>query len=255
MAQFRSPFSAAWKYELKLTEVNPGWAGIRQAYTWSTERDAQMLWLVTICRVLTRSQLAKLFWPNNPDTGTKRLRRMARMGVLVPHVLKSPAITVHFYTLGPIGCQILKAPYTPNWWMDLDLMSVLKMLAVAQLYLRFYRISQDATMFPAPLPYDAVISFKNLEFAVLALRDGTLPPIEKIKEFAAQRLLVIAEKEETIKQLAPHIQVPARYITDEHLFQKPLHEAFCIWDTQESVLRQEYIPAFREEVPVRNSAG
>lgn len=256
MAQFRSPFSASWNYELGLTRVDPAWSGVRQAYTWSTERDAEVLWLVSTCQVLTRSQIAKVFWPGNPDAGEKRLKRMARMGVLVPHVLACPAIRVHFYTLGPVGCQVLKAPYVPNWWMNLDLVSVLKMLVVAQLFLRFYRVSRDAVMFQAPLPYDAVIGFRNLEFAVVALRDGALPSREQVENLSAQRLLVIAEDEEAIRQVAPEIKVPARYITDEHLFQKPLHEAFYVYDGREGVLRREYIPAFREEVPgVRGGAG
>lgn len=255
MAQFRSPFSLARNYELKLTQVDPGWTGIRQAYTWATERDAEILWLVSTCQVLTRSQVTKLFWPGSPKTGEKRLNRMARTGVLVPHALVSSAATVTFYTLGPVGCQVLKAPYMPNWWMDLDILAVLKMLAVAQLFLRFYRMSKEAAMLPAPAPFDAVLGFKNMEMAVVAVREGFVPPVKILENFTAPRVLVIAETEEIITGIAPNIKGPARYITDRNLFQKPLHEAFYIYDPKEKVLRREYIPAFREEVPARQGSA
>lgn len=255
MAQFRSPFSLSRGYELKLTRVDPSWPGVKQAYTWATERDAEILWLVQSCQVLTRSQVAKLFWPGSPQTGEKRLNRMARMGVLVPHTLTSSAAAITFYTLGPVGCQVLKAPYVPNWWMDLDLSAVLKMLVVAQLYLRFYRIAKEAVVFPAPAPFDAVLGFKGMEMAVVAVREGLLPPAERLETLTAPRILVIAETEEAVMSLAPHLKVPARYITDQNLFQKPLHEAFYIYDAKDKVLRREFIPAFREEVPAAQGSA
>ncbi len=255
MAQFRSPFSLARNYELKLTKVDPNWTGIRQAYTWTTDRDAEILWLNRSCQILTRSQITKLFWPGSPKAGEKRLNRMARMGVLVPHALVSNAATVTFYTLGPVGCQVLKAPYVANWWMDLDLTAVLKMLVVAQLYLRFFRISKEAVVFPAPAPFDAVLGFKGMEMAVIAVRDGRLPPAELLENLVTPRLLVISETEEVVMSLAPHVKIPARYITDQNLFQKPLCEAFYIYDVKEKVLRREYIPSFREEIPVNQGSA
>lgn len=244
--KFRSPFSVTRGYELKWTRVDPHWRGVEQAYTWTTDRDEKILKMLRSCRFLTRSQIAKHFWRGSPVSGEKRLNKMARMGVLIAHTMVSPSSTIIMYTIGPIGARVLKIPYTPNWWQDVEVEEVLKALIISQFYLRLHRLSEDLILLPAPPPYDAVISFQGNELVVLALRSGDSLP-EALNFLQIHRLMVICENKEDIIAIAPKIKQPVRYTTDEALFRQPLDKAFYYFDQRTRKIQQDNVTVFKEQ--------
>lgn len=80
----------------------------------------------------------------------KHINKINRSGVLVKHSLSNKGKDLGIYTLGPLGANILKKPYTPNWWMSLHNTPVLKQLVANQLLLRMLKTGQDVNYMIAP---------------------------------------------------------------------------------------------------------
>lgn len=239
-----SPYSASRFTGVAWQEVSPGWLGIYRAVEWA---DPPVLEYLKSLKFATRAQLLKNFY-GNPVNGRKRIERMARTGVLLRHSLESRSAGVALYTLGPLGAELVRERWAPNWWRSFSLAGVLKYLVTGELYLGVSS-SWPCEYVSAGWPLTAFLTFGGLEYGVLVLRDDVEYVRRQIARQTAMRLIVVVERIGDAARLNTCIELPARYVTDQDLLSGPF--AGCVaYRFEEGVLVAEKVVDEAGVVPV-----
>lgn len=230
-----SPYSAGRFTGITWQDVSPGWLGIYRAVEWA---DPPVLEYLKYLKFATRAQLLKNFY-GNPVNGKKRIERMARTGVLLRHSLESRAAGVALYTLGPLGAELVRERWAPNWWRSFSLADVLKYLVTGELYLGVSS-AWACEFVPAGRPLTAFLTFGGLEYGVLVLRDDVERVRRQIARQTAMRLIVVVERIGDAARLNTCLEVPARYVTDQDLLAGPF--AGCVaYSFKDGVLVSERV--------------
>jgi len=207
-----SPYSSRRHQSIAWQEVAHGWLGIYQAVEWA---DPPVLEYLKHLKFATRSQLLSHFYTSK-QSGIKRIERMARTGILLRHSLVSMAGDTALYTLGPLGTELVRERWTPNWWLSFSLIDVLKHLVTGDLYLGFAGI-WPCTFAAADWPLTAWFTLGCMEYGVLIIRDD----VEQIRRHAsstmAMRLIVAVERIGDAARLNAVLDIPARFILDQDL--------------------------------------
>jgi hypothetical protein len=213
--EYVSPYSSGRFQNIAWQGVNPGWAGIYRAVEWA---DPPVLEYLKDLKFATRSQLLRHFYTSK-ENGRKRLERMARTGILLRHSLTGRAGGTALYTLGPLGSELVRQRWIPNWWREFSLVDILKHLVTGELYLGF------ASIWPcihaeADWPLTAFFNFGGMEYGILVLRNDVEQVRRQIDRSTAMRLIVAVERVGDAARLDAILDVPARFILDQELLGK-----------------------------------
>lgn len=228
-----SPFSSLHEYHVDWQTVNRHWDGVKK---FIDSIYIKPLTFLNLTKIATRLQLAKFLKGDK-----KKINYLARIGVLVTHRLVNEKNSMTIYTLGPMGCRVLKKQYAPNWWLDLSVTDVLKQLITNQLYFRIMEFTQ-ARMFKAKPPLTGAVMFNNVDFGVFVVRHGETA--RGIRWVAPDRMIIICEDVNQIPLIASDVHAPVRYTTDQNLFKSPLSEAFYRWE--KGILEVDKVKAFEK---------
>ncbi len=216
-----SPYSSKRYREIAWQKVSPGWLGIYRAVAWA---KPPVLEYLKKLKFATRSQLLRHFYISK-ENGRKNIERMARTGILVRHSLVSWSGDTAFYTLGPIGCDLVRERWIPNWWLSVALIDVLKHLAMGDLYLGIASI-WPCTYVETDWPLTCFLTFGGYEYGVIVLRDDIETIRRKVARSLAMRLIVVVERIGDAARLNTVLDVPARFILDRDLICKQFSQ--CI---------------------------
>jgi hypothetical protein len=215
--EYISLYSSRRFQDITWQGVASGWLGIYRAVEWA---DPPVLEYLTDLKFATRSQLLRHFYTSK-ENGRKRIERMARTGILLRHSLVSrvPACSsgdAALYTLGPLGFELVRKRWIPNWWCSFSLVNVLKHLVAGELYFGFASI-WPCTHAEADWPLTAFITFGGIEYGILVLRDDVEQVRRQIGRSTAMRLIVAVERVGDAARLNASLDAPARFILDQEL--------------------------------------
>lgn len=244
---FVSPFSYRQGYNLTWFKIDPRWRGVPNALGEVTERVKKVAELTESTKIISKYQLIRHFFTEqSAANATKYLNKINRAGLLIRHVLSNSGRDLVVYTLGPLGAQLIKVPFAPNWWLDLQKTPVLKQLIANQLFLRLIKTG-DAKYMVAPYPFTGVLTYKGIEFPMIAVRGDVEDINRELRHTNFQRGFIICEDVKQIEQVAPNVIHPARYTTDYDILYTPLNEAFYTWSPDGGVER-ERLSIFPERI-------
>ena len=210
-----SPYSSRRFQDIAWQDVTPGWLGIYRGVAWA---DPPVLEYLKNLKFATRSQLLGHFYTSKQN-GIKHVERMSRTGILLRHSLVGRAGDTAIYTLGPLGFDLVRERWVPNWWRSFSLVDVLKRLVTGELYLGFAGIWPCAHA-EADRPLTAFFTFGGMEYGVLVLRDDVERVRRQITGSTAMRLIVAVERIGDAARLNTVLDAPARFILDQELVGK-----------------------------------
>ncbi|GEM_PF-2183613 len=213
--EYISPYSSRMFQDIAWQGATPGWLGIYRAVEWA---DPPVLEYLKDLKFATRSQLLRHFYASK-ENGRKHVERMARTGILLRHSLAGRAGDTALYTLGPLGFELVRKRWIPNWWRSFSLIDVLKHLVTGELYLGFASI-WPCTHAEADWPLTAFFTFGGMEYGILVLRDDVEQVRRQIITSTAMRLIVVVERVGDAARLNAILDVPARFILDQELVAK-----------------------------------
>jgi hypothetical protein len=218
--EYISPYSSRRFQDIDWQAATPGWLGIYRAVEWA---DPPVLEYLKDLKFATRSQLLRHFYASK-ENGRKHVERMARTGILLRHSLvgRTPACSrgdTALYTLGPLGFELVRKRWIPNWWRSFSLVDVLKHLVTGELYFGFTSI-WPCTHAEADWPLTAFITFGGMEYGILVLRDDVEQVRRQIARSTAMRLIVAVERVGDAARLNAILDAPARFILDQELISK-----------------------------------
>jgi hypothetical protein len=213
--EYISPYSSRIFQDVAWQGITPGWFGIYRAVEWA---DPPVLEYLKDLKFATRSQLLSHFYTSRQN-GRKHIERMARTGILLRHSLVGRAGDTALYTLGPLGIELVRECWPPNWWRSFSLVDVLKCLVTGELYLGFTSI-WPCDHAKADWPLTAFFTFGGMEYGILVLRDDVEQVRRQIARSTAMRLIVAAERIGDAARLNTVLDVPARFILDQELVGK-----------------------------------
>ena len=142
---------------------------------------------------------------------------MARTGILLRHSLVNRVGDTAIYTLGPLGSELVRERWVPNWWRPFSLVDVMKRLVTGELYLGVAGI-WPCVYVGSDWPLTAFLTFGDMEYGVLVLRDDIELIRRQITKSTAMRLIVVVERIGDAARLDTVLDVPARFILDQDLF-------------------------------------
>lgn len=211
--EFISPYSYIHhNWELKWVRIPSNKRYDRPIETRS-EKEERALEAIASVGVIGGLQLKSIF-----KIGKVRLKNMRERHLVVRHSLLKNGREIPIYTIGKHGANKFMPEYEENYWVEMDVVKVLKSL----LFFQFCQLFDDFRVVPAPDPFTAGIYLGDTPYYVYVERNGIRDLISflKWKNSFSERMFIIAEKLENIKDIEIFMEtmnLKLRVILDQQL--------------------------------------
>lgn len=220
--EFVSPFSYfkhEWDLKWKIIRSNQKYDRPNEN---RTEKEEKALEAIATVGVIGGLQLKNLF-----RISKQQLKSMENRHLVVRHSISQNGREIPIYTVGKYGANKIMPEYAENYWLEMNIVNVLKCLS----FFQFCYLFPDVEIIPAPAPFTAGIYLNNQRkqpFYIYVVRDGIkdLLLYLKWKRQFTERIFIITEKLEYINSLEIFMEtdqpLKLRVILDEQIKKREL---------------------------------